>query len=272
MKKIACVAFVLGIVLVSRPIFAEEGPPVIQTTEKDAIAGEPSSPKPQIERKTEQKAPQTIIKRVEISPNGVITIYYYGIDKTHSPPVSSEEDRASDNTDQTTNEQIAWKIMHDFHETWWSVDDPNQLSLKQLETADALAQEYYRFATKHPDQITMEAINNLSAKGNRYILLAENLIEQRGLDSALDYEIAMSAMTTHLTSCLGACVREEDKLTHQEKYEAIQKLTTLITEWREQFERPAQLELPARDEIKKIHPQAWLIIKDKIYHDESDDT
>lgn len=266
------VAFVLGIVLVSRPIFAEEGPPVIQTTGKDAIAGEPSNPEPQIERKTEQKAPQTIIKKVEISPNGMITIYYYGIDETHSPPVSSEEDGASDNTDRTTNEQIAWKIMHDFHEAWWSVDDPNQLSLKQLETADALAQEYYRFATEHPELVTMEAINNLSAKGNRYILLAENLIEQRGLEYTLDYEIAISATTSYLTSCLGRCVREEDVPTSQEKYLAIEKFTTLITEWREQFERPAQLELPARDEIKKIHPQAWLIIKDKIYHDESDDT
>lgn len=84
MKKIACVTLVLGIMFVSRAVFAEEGPPVVQTQEKDASVTE----------KTEQKSPQTLIKRVVISKDGIITIHYEaGYDAENaSPPIIGVED------------------------------------------------------------------------------------------------------------------------------------------------------------------------------------
>ncbi|MDO8600160.1 MAG: hypothetical protein Q7R73_00885 [bacterium] len=74
MKKIACVTLALGIMFVSRGVFAEERPPILQNPEKDT---------PTIER-TEQKPEQTIIKRVAINEDGTITIYYEGSDNAPS--------------------------------------------------------------------------------------------------------------------------------------------------------------------------------------------
>ncbi len=243
MKKIACVTLVLGIVLVSRAVFAEGGPPTIQTPKKDTF----------VEEKTEQKSQQTLRKRVEISEDGTITIYYEANGDEQNALPQTDKPNEDTATPYSGDQFKAREIMEKFSSVWeknmggfpehiekfiqagllnkeFTKEEyietikklPNILTPEELKTADSLANEYINLYYKHPTRIMEDHyLGYIAALGNRYIAK---------LDETLNAADRLPSMSFYINYILDSAyeARVEDIPTDEDKRWAIQKLTNAI--------------------------------------------
>ncbi len=249
MKNATCVALMLGIVFILSTVFAEEEPPATQTPEKEAQTNE----------KTDKESPKTLIKRVVISEDGTITIYYYGIDDTEilTPQIVPETNRnEADNTTPYSGDQIkAREIMDKFSSVWGKnmggfpehvkefvkagllnekfapeeylsvlKELPNTLTPEELKTADSLAKEYINLYSEHPTRIMEDYyLGWLASKGNRYVTDLDEALNAANRLPTIGFYIDYIRVSPNEA-------RIEDIPTDEDKRWAIRKLTSRITQ------------------------------------------
>lgn len=267
MKKLVRIALVLGIMIVSRTVFAEEGPSVLQTPEKDAL----------ITEKTEPRPPQILKKRVEISKDSTITIYYEASSDAQGVPPQTNKPKESTATPYEGDETKAKEIMEKFDSVWrrnlegqvghgayfvqigllnekYTMKEyleilkqfPNMLTPEELETADSLAEEYMNLYREHPTRIMEDYyLGYLSARGNRYITRLEELF------AAIDRLPTSGLYSNYIFQSDNWEARAEDVPTDDDKRLALPKL-------KEAALRTGVIEFPkkAMEEIYRLDPEA----------------
>ncbi len=275
-KKAICTALAFGIMLISGAVFAEEGPPTIQTLEKDQKTarntnsikelskGDESYEGPcphsnQVlctfypplknteKKKSQREPPETLIKRVIISENGTVTIYYSNNTKTNSRALNSEKEEPEDKN------ITASRIILGFINLTGS-RKADELSQKELDAADDLMREYYGLVFHDQTFLNQTYGEVLARWGNRYKYTFERIIDQAPLS-------AIIAFYNHYIGLSYQFARDEDQPTDGDKRSAIRILKEQLlkhdTGPRDSFSFFGQTD----EEIKRLDPETYQLLQ-----------